>query len=579
MNDMTPLNVERLVAGEPSLADALKIIAEDGNLSAAKKQHWSTSIRSLAWALEKPLEFLPCRMTALRHAVSKLNAAAFGWAPKTLANHKANLRAAVLHVRRVEDIPLRGAPLSPSWQALIGSVPEKKPKRLLSSLSRYCSAKGIEPHAVDEDIVLRHLEQREMTSFLRSGLAVKREMMRAWNHCTDTVPNWPGRKLIPPGLPSKTNGPVWSQFPDDLQKEVAGYLDGLRKQHRSSNGRRRRPCKDSTIATRRRELEAYARMAVTAGKDISSITALEKLLSPAVAEATLEAYVARGGEKATTYVIDLSWKLLSVAKAIGTPNETVEFLDEARARLEQDRGPPLTEKNLTVIRKVMHGNFWPKVLHLPKSLFARARRMLNHSPQKAASLATTALQIAILTRAPIRIGNLMSIKLGANLKREPTRENAYQLFFPGYDVKNRISIDHLLTGEVVFLIDDFLNLYRTHLAGSYSGDWLFPGENGRSRRSAHASAAIADLLEKEIGVRMTAHQFRHAAAAIILKHDPGNYELARQILGHRNVATTERFYIALEAFAANKKFHSLLDVEGSKLTERKSRQRQRTLQD
>jgi integrase len=52
------------------------------------------------------------------------------------------------------------------------------------------------------------------------------------------------------------------------------------------------------------------------------------------------------------------------------------------------------------------------------------------------------------------------------------------------------------------------------------------------------SLQITDRIEKECGLRTTAHQFRHAAAAIFLKDHPGEYETIRQLLGHRNIQTT-----------------------------------------
>jgi len=45
---------------------------------------------------------------------------------------------------------------------------------------------------------------------------------------------------------------------------------------------------------------------------------------------------------------------------------------------------------------------------------------------------------------------------------------------------------------------------------------------------------------------MTVHQFRHACAAIYLKHRPGEYEVVRRLLGHRNIQTTINFYCGLE---------------------------------
>ena len=57
---------------------------------------------------------------------------------------------------------------------------------------------------------------------------------------------------------------------------------------------------------------------------------------------------------------------------------------------------------------------------------------------------------------------------------------------------------------------------------------------------------------------MTVHQFRHAAGALLLKHRPGEYELVRQLLGHRSVQTTINSYIGLENIQASEIFSQIV---------------------
>jgi len=57
------------------------------------------------------------------------------------------------------------------------------------------------------------------------------------------------------------------------------------------------------------------------------------------------------------------------------------------------------------------------------------------------------------------------------------------------------------------------------------------------------------------------HQFRHAAGAIILKKRPGEFELVRQILGHRTIATTMRCYVGLETIQASEIFTDMIVEE------------------
>jgi integrase len=72
------------------------------------------------------------------------------------------------------------------------------------------------------------------------------------------------------------------------------------------------------------------------------------------------------------------------------------------------------------------------------------------------------------------------------------------------------------------------------------------------------STQIVKKVQKATGIRITVHQFRHAAGALILKHHPGNYELVRRVLGHRSVQTTIGFYCGLENIQASEIFGNLV---------------------
>jgi integrase len=553
-----------VLLGEASLAEAIAMIKLDTSIPASKRKHWLTSLTVIARAIGRPPESLPCRLTALRHHIERLNAAALGWEPKTLANHKSNVKAAINHIMKVKKLPARGAPLSGDWKELYDAITDVKPCRLLSGFVRYCSVREIKPTDANEQHVLDYFEFRNTTGFLRSGLALPRELMKAWNHCVENVPGWPQHTLVLPALPKATIGPAWEEFSEGLRQDIEGYLADLAKPHKSANGRRRRSNKLSTTTTRRRELAAFARTAVASGTSLSSLTSLSALLHPNVVTPAFEAYLLRNGAQPKGYTIDLAWKLLSIAKTICASPEAIARLEEISGRLEEDRGPLLTQKNLAVIRAVMMSDIWGRVTVLPRRLMDQAHRMLNSSPKKALSLATLALQMQFLTRAPLRIGNLLSIKLELNLKRVDSAEDTYQLHFPRYDVKNRIDLDFTFTGQTAEMIDEFIHIFRPLMGGKQMGDHLFPGENGKNRSPAHASAYIAAVMEKEVGLRVTAHQFRHAAAAVILKEKVGDYEFVRRILGHKDISTTIRYYTALESFPATQLFGSIIEHQMAK---------------
>ena len=57
---------ENLILIETSFADAIAIIAAASELPEQTRKHWPSSMRQIAKALDKPMEVIPARYTAVR---------------------------------------------------------------------------------------------------------------------------------------------------------------------------------------------------------------------------------------------------------------------------------------------------------------------------------------------------------------------------------------------------------------------------------------------------------------------------------------------------------------------------------
>ena len=176
---------------------------------------------------------------------------------------------------------------------------------------------------------------------------------------------------------------------------------------------------------------------------------------------------------------------------------------------------------------------------------------------KPAVSAQLAVAIAILTFAPVRLANLVSIELGQNLIKPGGPNTPYWLVFPQYDVKNRVDLNFQFDQPLTDLIDEYVQEFRPALLRGANASWLFPGEAWSRRRNLFSNQ-ITVRIQKAIGLRITLHQFRHAAAAIYLKHRPGDYETVRRLLGHRDIMTTIHFYCGLETMQATEQFGKLI---------------------
>ena len=186
-----------------------------------------------------------------------------------------------------------------------------------------------------------------------------------------------------------------------------------------------------------------------------------------------------------------------------------------------------------------------------------ARRQ-RHRPIRAAVIAQLAVAIAIETVAPVRLENLTSIRLGVNLTKPDGQNSNYWLHFMPENTKNNVRLQFVIQEYLTRLIDEYVRDFWPTLLRGRREDYLFPGLHKGAKGKVSFSGQISGRIYKATGLQMTVHQFRHAAGAIILKNRPGEFELVRQILGHRRIATTMRCYVGLETIQASEIFSSMV---------------------
>jgi hypothetical protein len=338
---------------EPSFHDAIAMIVASKELPEQLKRHWATSLRQFAKAVDRPLEVIPARYSAVRNDLASWHHAPSGLTPKTVMNHRSNTKRALLYLSQEKGLPEYGAPLTAVWQALVAQIRDSLVRSRLSSFIRWCSANGISPQEVDETVVERFMEYRNRCSKPADD-AFRRLLAKAWNANVENIADWSKRPLaVPPVKPAVEI--EWEEFPSGLRRDVDKYLNGLTKIRKSRAGRHVKRLRSSTIRARRAELQAAARVAVKIGVPIKKLDSLRSMLKPKVAEKILDAYWYKNGEKPKLYTIDLARRFVAIAKETKCLNEKeCEQLWEIWNRLNVERPEEgLTEKNLDFLRKVL----------------------------------------------------------------------------------------------------------------------------------------------------------------------------------------------------------------------------------
>src|SRR5262249_11119463 len=159
---------------------------------------------------------------------------------------------------------------------------------------------------------------------------------------------------------------------------------------------------------------------------------------------------------------------------------------------------------------------WSRVVKLPQDMMSTARSQQSSAPIKAAVTAQLAVAIAILTVAPVRLANLVAIQLGVNLIKPDGPDSNYWLTFPDHHVKNRVRLEYPLEQYLTRMIDEYVYDFRPTLLRGRNDDWLFPGQREGVKSNILLSGQITQRIYQATGLRMTVHQFRHAAGALIL---------------------------------------------------------------
>ena len=121
---------EKHTALEPTFADVMTAIADATDLSEQIRRHWRSSVAGIAKAFDQPPELIPARYSAVRARMAALHHVPMDWTAKTLANHKANAKAALIWFAKEKEVLQHGVALSPAWDRL--RCPTDRPKHALS---------------------------------------------------------------------------------------------------------------------------------------------------------------------------------------------------------------------------------------------------------------------------------------------------------------------------------------------------------------------------------------------------------------------------------------------------------------
>ena len=506
--------------------------------------------------------------------------------PKALGvckDRKSNIFSDLSFIMRREGILDEAkTPISGPWVALKNRLPRKdplafQPRVILNGFARYCSLRGIMPDAVTSETLEAFEFQLTTRALTRDPRRLVGRIRGLWNRSAGTIAGWPAQRLERGRDPDQYILPP-DRFPDsfkaDLEvfgRRLAGTVldDPFADLPDTGDDTgdqapllHMKPLRQTTIDLRKSHCRWAASALVATGVPIEDVVDLRSLVVPVERARTILRFLwDRAGRKPSAAGGHVAEVLRIVARyhARLPAKDIAQIKEWAKPVKLVYRG--MTPKNEASIRAMTTPQHDKDMLQLPAAFMRAARELLPTHPLEAKTLAMRAVAIEILSRVPLRLGNLSGLRLDRHLQRPDPRRGAIEYIVIDIldETKNSRAICMPVSKATAAMIQEWITKFRP-IVGSPDCVFLFPNHAGGNRPITPQGLrdAIKTAIAEHVGVDFTPHQFRHLAARTFLEAFPGHYEEVRQLLGHASIETTIRHYSGIESEASARRFDEVV---------------------
>jgi len=549
----------------PTMADVITNVGEDDQLHQTRKRDLISAVNRTCELLGRDPALVPASIGDLKAGFATVHPAQHGIAPKTFQNLKANVRAAVKHVCGDRPAASKRRPLALTWAALSAKLPDTRYQGALSRLIRYCSDQAISPECVSDAVVDAFMDHVRTETFAAKPNDILRRATRVWNEAVEKIPGWPQIRLAVPDFRKPRESTPLEAYPPDFQNDVEAHSNWLSGHDLFADNPPPKVCRPRTIKQRRLFIVLAASALLRQGWTIDRFTSLQDLVSVDAVKAVLTDYVKKSNQGPTTFMRSLATALIHIARHyVRVDADHVDALKDLRRRLGPQR-EGMTEKNKATLRQFDDESNLLRLLNLPGNLIAEVERgkLPDH---RAAVKVQIALAIGILLCAPLRMHNLVGLRLDSHVIRPGGKQGPVHLVVPEDEAKGGQTIEYPLPDWLKDLLDLYLARYRIIIC-SDACPWLFAVPGGKQKSQQTLSQQLRETVSKYTGLTITPHQFRHLAAKIMLDQNPGQYETVRQFLAHKSTKSTMTFYADLQTPNAARHYDQILSAKHEALSQ------------
>lgn len=546
-----------------TLADLLVRIDAETALGVRERRDYRGAVRTACAMLGVAPDAVPADAAEISRRLAAIPKPLQGRAAKTVANVRWRIGRAIALVTGTASPP-RALAVSPRWAALRAQLATPRLRHGLSRLIREASARGVEPEQVSGtllDAIAQRLAARSGTA---RAQAFRAQAASCWNEAASQIAAWPAITLMVSPRAARPRRLPLGAFPLSFQRDLESYLAWAARSGRLAGDGAGGALSAATVRLRREHLRlaaaALARRLGYARRVIDLATLVEpvnfKLLLTEYLEVGAGAGAGAGaGRGASAFVRGLAVTLFGVARQwVKAPAWKLDALGQFKRRLGSG-APGLAERHRRAIEPFADPAVLAALLGLPERLLAQAAAGRSLQP-RAVRTAQVGVAIALLLTVPLRLRQLAALRLGHEVQRPADGTGPLSISVDGSGA-SQVPVQWV-GGGVGDLVGGYLDHCHAALLPNPQG-WVFPRTDGSRVSEAALRHGIGSETRRALGVALTPGRFRHLAAALVLRERPGDLELVRRLLGHRDPRTTSRLYAGIGVRGAATAYAAVLD--------------------
>jgi integrase len=538
----------------PTLARVRAEIPTWTDLGPAYRKRLTTIVRAAPRVLDKPAEAIRLDAPGVGARLLKASAAEWGISAKSLPVYRSAVRALLRRLGLIAQRAATAAAVPEPWRLLLALVPPGYGSARIVPFAEFCAGRGLLPASVGTAAVASYMADCDSRLAVRDSRRMGRMLVTAWNGCAASIADWPAPPLVMPPARVKSYAPPFTDYPASFQAEIqtlrarlsGGCGGGLYAEDGEEDAQPlARPLRPRALTSRMNALRLTAGALVLSGRRIETITSLGCLTEREALRAICSWHWEHAGHKASSNTGSIAVTLRMLARHV------VRLGEPALRQVIADTAPlippvcrEITDKNIRRLQQFEDPRKQAALLHLPERVMEEAEILRERGlGQQAAWMAGVALGIEIELAMPLRLGNLVGLRLGHHLQGVFGQGEMVHVTIPPGEVKNATTLTFRLGPDAVAMLRRYLTVFRP-LGPNAEGDFLFPNRDHGdiARQDGGFGKAIGEAVRRHIGARLNAHLFRCLAGVLILRENPDAISDLRLLLGHKTLETTLRFY-------------------------------------